>query len=87
LATLAVVAAHTIASCDRLLPAPLAPTSQRVLGVLPVGADPRDYGPGLEALSQALWRDGSDELLAAAELSAEGATAPVRNGRVVERHV
>jgi histidine ammonia-lyase len=87
LATLAVVAAHTIASCDRPLPAGLAPTSQRVLGVLPVGADPRDYGPALEALSQTLWRDGRDELLAAAELSAESANPPVSNGRVVERHV
>jgi hypothetical protein len=87
LATLAVVAAHTIASCDRLLPAPLAPVSQRVLGVLPVGADPGDYGPALEILSQTLWRDGRDELLAAAELSSEGASRPVSNGRVVERHV
>jgi hypothetical protein len=55
--------------------------------VLPVGADPGDYGPALEALSQTLWRDGRDEPVAAAELSSERANPPVSNGRVVERHV
>jgi histidine ammonia-lyase len=51
LAGLAVVAAHTLALCDRRVPAGLMQLSDEVLSALPPDAPPAHYGAGLAALS------------------------------------